>query len=89
MLVFVGYLMMGGVRVIDWDDIEDGLPAFLTVALMPFAFSITAGIGGAGFIFFVVLKVVRGKAREVHPLMYVVALLFVVYFGQGLITALL
>jgi AGZA family xanthine/uracil permease-like MFS transporter len=84
-LVFVGFLMMSQVTKIDWDDVEEGLPAFLTMALMPFTFSITIGIG-AGFIMYVVLKSVRGKARQVHPLMWVVAGLFIVYFVQGVIT---
>ncbi|MDO5681845.1 MAG: NCS2 family permease, partial [Propionibacteriaceae bacterium] len=86
-LVFVGFLMMSQVTAIDWDEIEDGLPAFLTIALMPFAFSVTTGIG-AGFIAYVVLKVARGKFRQVHPLLYVVAFLFAIYFTQGLITQL-
>ena len=84
-LVLVGFLMMSQVTKIDWDDIEEGLPAFVTMVLMPFTFSITVGIG-AGFIMYVLLKVVRGKAKKVHPLMWVVAGLFVVYFVQGLIT---
>lgn len=84
-LVLVGFLMMSQVTKINWDDLEEGLPAFLTMVLMPFTFSITVGIG-AGFIMYVVLKVVRGKTKLVHPLMWVVAGLFVVYFVQGLIT---
>src|SRR5215213_1525114 len=83
-LVFVGFLMMTQVTKVNWSDIEDGLPAFLTMALMPFTFSITIGIG-AGFIVHVVLKMVRGKARQVHPLLYVVAGAFVLYFTQGVI----
>jgi adenine/guanine/hypoxanthine permease len=86
-LVFVGFLMMTQVTKVNWSDIEDGLPAFLTMALMPFTFSITIGIG-AGFIVHVVLKMVRGKARQVHPLLYVVAGAFVLYFTQGVITKL-
>ena len=66
-LVFVGFLMMSQVTKIDWEDVEEGLPAFLTMVLMPFTFSITIGIG-AGFVSYVVLKVARGKARRVHPL---------------------
>lgn len=87
-LVFVGFLMLSQVTSINWDDIEDALPAFLTIVMMPFAYSITVGIG-AGFIFYVVLKVVRGKAAQVHPLMYVVAVMFVLYFIQGIISPLL
>lgn len=81
-LVFVGFLMMTQVTEIDWSDVEMGIPAFLTIALMPFGYSITAGIG-AGFIFYTVIQVARGKARNVHPLMWVVATLFVVYFALG------
>ncbi|MBL8932114.1 MAG: NCS2 family permease [Kineosporiaceae bacterium] len=79
-LIVVGFLMMTQVKGIDWDDMEIALPAFLTIVLMPFTYSITAGIG-AGFIAFVVLKVVRGKASAVHPLMWLTSALFVVYFA--------
>jgi AGZA family xanthine/uracil permease-like MFS transporter len=79
-LVLVGFLMMQQVKNIDWDDVEIALPAFLTIALMPFTYSISVGIG-AGFIVYVLIKLVRGKAGQVHPLMWVVALLFVVYFA--------
>jgi AGZA family xanthine/uracil permease-like MFS transporter len=72
--------MMSQVVKVDWDDIEEGLPAFLTMALMPFTFSITIGIG-AGFIMYVVLKLARGKASAVHPLLWLIAVLFVVYFA--------
>ena len=79
-LIIVGFLMMTQVKGIDWDDIEIALPAFLTIVLMPFTYSITAGIG-AGFIAFVVLKVVRGKASSVHPLMWLTSALFLIYFA--------
>ncbi|WP_256838483.1 NCS2 family permease [Ornithinimicrobium faecis] len=78
-LVVVGYLMMRQVKEIDWDDLEIAFPAFLTIVLMPFTYSITAGIG-AGFLGFVLLKVVRGKSKSVHPLMWVIAVLFLIYF---------
>ena len=81
-LVLVGFLMMTQVKGIDFDDLELAIPAFLTIILMPFTYSITAGIG-AGFISFVVLKIVRGKAGQVHPLMWIVSALFVVYFAIG------
>jgi AGZA family xanthine/uracil permease-like MFS transporter len=79
-LVLVGFLMMQQVKNIEWDDVEIAIPAFLTIALMPFTYSISAGIG-AGFITYVLVKVVRGKVREIHPLMWVVSALFVVYFA--------
>jgi len=79
-LVVVGFLMMTQVRGIDWDDYSIAIPASLTIILMPFTYSITAGIG-AGFLSYAVLRAVRGRAREVHPLMWGVAALFVVYFA--------
>jgi AGZA family xanthine/uracil permease-like MFS transporter len=79
-LVVVGFLMMQQVKGIDWNDLEIALPAFLTIVLMPFTYSITAGIG-AGFIAYVVIKIVRGKARDLHPLMWITAALFVIYFA--------
>ena len=72
--------MMQQVKGIDWDDLEIAVPAFLTIVLMPFTYSITAGIG-AGFVTYVFIKLVRGKARVIHPLMWLVAALFVVYFA--------
>ncbi|KAA1421367.1 NCS2 family permease [Nocardioides humilatus] len=79
-LVLVGFLMMQQVKGIDWSDIEIALPAFLTIVLMPFTYSISVGIG-AGFVAYAFLKLVVGKAREVHPLLWVIAGLFVVYFA--------
>jgi AGZA family xanthine/uracil permease-like MFS transporter len=84
-LVLVGFLMMQQVKGIDWDDLEVAIPAFLTIVLMPFTYSISVGIG-AGFIAYVLIKVVRGKVGDIHPLMWVVAALFVVYFCIGPIT---
>jgi AGZA family xanthine/uracil permease-like MFS transporter len=79
-LVVVGFLMMQQVRGIDWDDLEIAIPAFLTIVLMPFTYSITAGIG-AGFVVYVLLKIVRGKSSVVHPLMWAISGLFVLYFA--------
>ena len=79
-LVVVGFLMMQQVRGIEWDDLEIAIPAFLTIVLMPFTYSITAGIG-AGFVVFVLLKVVLGKASAVHPLMWAISGVFVLYFA--------
>ena len=87
-LVVVGFLMMLQVRSIDWDDVELALPAFLTIILMPFAFSITVGIG-AGFVSYVLIKAVRRKASEVHPLLWAVSALFVLYFAINPIEQLL
>lgn len=79
-LVVVGFLMMQQVKCMDWDDLEIALPAFLTIVLMPFTYSITAGIG-AGFVLYVILKIVRRKARLVHPLRWVVSALFLLCFA--------
>ncbi len=80
-LVLVGFLMMTtGVRSIPWDDIEVALPAFLTMVVMPFTYSITNGIG-AGFVTYVFLKLARGRSKEVAPMMYVAAAAFGVYFA--------
>ncbi|MFO6452542.1 MULTISPECIES: NCS2 family permease [unclassified Aeromicrobium] len=84
-LVLVGFLMMTQVTEIDWKSPEIAIPAFLTIAFMPFTYSITAGIG-AGFLAYVVLKVVMGKIREVHLLLWIIAVLFVIYFAIDPIT---
>lgn len=87
-LVVVGFLMVSQVADLDWRSPEIAIPAFLTLALMPFTYSITVGIG-AGFIAFVLVKVALGKARAVHPLMWGAAVAFVVYFTLGPIRELL
>lgn len=87
-LVLVGFLMMQQVKGIDWDDVEIAIPAFLTIVLMPFTYSITAGIG-AGFVFYVLIKIVRGKVAQLHPLLWVIAALFLLYFAIEPITSLL
>ncbi|HEV8374420.1 MAG TPA: NCS2 family permease [Actinomycetota bacterium] len=79
-LVVVGFLLMTQVAQIPWDDLEVAIPAFLTIVLMPFTFSITNGIG-AGFIAYVVLKAARGKWRDPGLLLWIIALLFLVYFA--------
>lgn len=85
-LAFVGFLMISQVVDIDWTKPELGIPAFFTIIFMPFAYSITTGIG-VGFLAYVFLSVVMGKAKRIHPLMYVVAAMFIVYFLQGPILA--
>ncbi|MFI5608440.1 NCS2 family permease [Amycolatopsis sp. NPDC051903] len=85
-LVVVGALMMGQVREIDFTDFSVALPAFLTIVVMPFTYSIANGIG-AGFVSYVVIRAVTGKARQVHPLMWVIAVAFVAYFAVGPIQA--
>lgn len=90
-LIVVGLLMMnvlsedngvgkdGRKRGIDFGNMEDAFPVALTMLIMPFTFNITYGIG-AGFVSYVLIKVARGKAREIHPAMYAISLLFLIYF---------
>ena len=78
-LVLVGVMMMGGVREIDWNDMELAIPCFLTIAMMPFAYSISEGIA-FGCISYTVIKMVRGKFKEVHPVMYGISILFLIRY---------
>ena len=83
-MVVVGFLMAKNVVSIDWNDWGVAVPAFLTFAVMPFTYSIANGIG-AGFVSYVFIRLVQGRAKDVHPLMHVVALAFVAFFGIGVI----
>lgn len=87
-LVIVGFLMMTQVTDIDWKRPEIALPAFVTIIMMPFSYSITNGIG-AGFIAYTVVQLARGEGRRIHPLMWVACALFVVYFTLTPIKAIL
>jgi adenine/guanine/hypoxanthine permease len=87
-LVIVGALMMAQIRSIDLSDFSVLLPVFLTVTVMPLTYSIANGIG-AGFIGWVVVRSLAGKAREISPLLWVVAAGFLVYFARGPVEALL
>ena len=78
-LIIVGFLMMSQIKNIDWDDMGIAVPAFLTIILMPFTYNITVGIG-AGFITYVVIRVVQGRGKEIHALLWLIAALFMVYF---------
>ncbi len=78
-LMIVGFYMITVVRNIDFDDLTEALPAFFVLVTIPYTYSIADGIG-AGFLSYVVLKIVAGRYKEVHPLMYVLALVFALYF---------
>lgn len=78
-LIIVGIFMMGEAANINWADFENAVPAFLTIVIMPFAYSISDGIG-IGFIFHSLIKTLRGKFREVHPLIHSISLIFLVLF---------
>jgi AGZA family xanthine/uracil permease-like MFS transporter len=84
-LIVVGVLMMRSVQAVDWADMTDALPAFITMLAMPLTFSIANGLA-LGFITFPLLKLLTGRAREVSVLAYVLAALFVIrylYLGAG------
>ncbi len=78
-LVIVGVAMLGSIRNVDWDDFEIALSCFLTIVMMPFAYSISDGIG-FGFISYMLIKVLRGKAKEVPILMYIISILFIIMY---------
>lgn len=86
-LVIVGALMIRQVKDIDFTDMSIAIPAFLTMVLMPFTYSITNGIG-AGFITWVIFRIFQGRARSIHPLMWGVSAVFVIYFGINVLKAL-
>ncbi|MDH6575201.1 NCS2 family permease [Kitasatospora sp. MAP5-34] len=79
-LVVIGSMMMAQARHIDWSDREVAIPAFLTCVLMPFTYSITAGVA-AGVLSYTVIKAGTGKWREPGPLMWILSVVFVVYFA--------
>jgi AGZA family xanthine/uracil permease-like MFS transporter len=82
-LIIVGVLMMLPVREIDWSDFTEALPAFMTIIMMPFAYSISDGIA-TGFIIYPIVKLATGKGKEIHWLVYVLAVLSVVHLAPGL-----
>jgi AGZA family xanthine/uracil permease-like MFS transporter len=85
-LIIVGFFMMGIARDIPWDDYEEAIPAFMTMLVMPFTWSITNGIG-AGFVTYAAIKVLRGRGAELHWMLYIACAAFIVYFCLPLIEA--
>ena len=78
-LIIVGVFMLGNVTKIDWTNIEDAIPCFLTITIMPFAYSISDGIG-FGIISYTIIKLLRGKAKEVPALMYILSAMFIALY---------
>ncbi len=78
-LIVVGFLMMTAVRFIAWDELDEAIPAFLTILTLPLTFNIAYGIG-FGFISYVLIKLVRGRPGDVHILLYITAALFALVF---------
>ncbi len=84
-LIVIGFLMVGLLRHIDFTDLEEGFPALLAIVLMPLTYSITVGIA-AGFVMHSLIKIVKGKMAQIHPLMWVVTVACVVFFGQSVVS---
>jgi len=78
-LIIVGVLMASNLKFVEWEQIEIAIPAFFTVLMMPLTYSIATGIA-VGFIFYPITMLVKGRAKEIHPLMYVLAVIFILYF---------
>ncbi len=87
-LVIVGALMMAQIRHVDLSDMSVLIPVFLTVTVMPLTYSIANGIG-AGFVSWVLIQALSGRARRISPLLWIVAAGFVVFFARGPVEALL
>jgi adenine/guanine/hypoxanthine permease len=83
-LILVGFYMMTIAREIPWDEYEEAVPAFVTMLAMPFTWSITNGIG-AGFITYAAIKLLNGKGRQVHWMVYLASAAFLLYFALPLI----
>ena len=78
-LVIVGILMMSAVKEIDFSDFTEAVPSFFTIAMMPFTYSIANGIA-IGMIFYPIVKIATGKGKEVHKILYIFAILFILRF---------
>jgi AGZA family xanthine/uracil permease-like MFS transporter len=78
-LITVGFLMLSGIGRVKWHDVTEGFPAFIIMVVMPLSYSITNGVG-AGVIFYTILKCLTGRWREVHPLMFGFAAVFMIQF---------
>lgn len=87
-LVVVGFLMMTQVKHIPFDDYTIGIPAFLTIVVMPFTYSVANGIG-AGMVMYTVLQVATGRARQIPGLLWLVSAAFVLYFAIDPVTTVL
>ncbi len=78
-LIIVGVLMVSTLGKIEWDRFEIAVPAFLTIIAMPLTYSIATGIA-IGFIFYPITMLVKGRGKEIHPIMYGLFVIFVLYF---------
>ena len=79
-LIIVGVMMVTSLKHIEWDQFEIAVPAFLTVLMMPLAYSIATGIA-VGFIFYPITMVAKGKAKEINPIMWFLFVVFILYLA--------
>ena len=78
-LIAVGVMMLSAFKEIEWDDLNEAIPAFFAGVFMALCYSISYGIA-AGFIFYCIVKIFRGEAKEVHPILWVASVLFILNF---------
>jgi AGZA family xanthine/uracil permease-like MFS transporter len=78
-LIIVGLLMVSAIKEINFEDFTEGMPAFMCIIMMPFTYSIANGVA-AGIIFYTILKVLTGKAKNVHWMMYLLFTLVVIRY---------
>ena len=78
-LVLVGVMMMSSFKDIDWSDLDEAIPAFFASVFMGLCYSISYGIA-AGFIFYLLVKICKGKIKEIHPILWVCTALFILNF---------
>ena len=78
-LVMVGIMMLSAFKEIDWEDLSEAVPAFFAGIFMAFCYSISYGIA-AGFITYCIVKICRGKVKEIHPILWVCTALFILNF---------
>ncbi|SHG13844.1 NCS2 family permease [Ornithinibacillus halophilus] len=78
-LIIVGVMMASALKDIDWNEFEIAVPAFLTVLMMPLTYSIATGIA-IGFIFYPITMLLKGRTKEIHPIMYGLFFVFLAYF---------
>ncbi|MEB5482468.1 NCS2 family permease, partial [Shouchella clausii] len=79
-LIIVGVMMATSLRFIDWNKMEIAIPVFFTVITMPLTYSIATGIA-LGFVLYPITMLVKGRGKELHPLMYLLFVVFIVYLG--------
>jgi AGZA family xanthine/uracil permease-like MFS transporter len=78
-LIVVGIMMLSAMKSIDWANLEEAIPAFFAGIFMAFVYSISYGIA-ASFIFYCLIKLIKGQAKGIHPILWISTLLFIIDF---------